>query len=155
MQNITSEDLKRLAEQRLRDLENQRKRAAKLRKTKTASGQVRFSVYVPRDLLPLVKTAVQNALANARTDVTATVSGHVSEHDGSADVSAERDAVTAARDVRGGVTDDEINNAITECRETAGGKWPGEAAVRKALGGRSVGALRVRRLIAAAKESEG
>lgn len=118
MQTFTADDLKKLAEQRLRDMENQRKRAAKLRENKAASGEVRFSVYVPRELLPVVKAAVANALADARKNVTQTVTTNESAHNVSANDGAERDAVT----LRSNDASDSRETATTErkkARKTA------------------------------------
>lgn len=136
MQTISADDLKKLAEQRLRDLENQRKRAAKLRESKAASGEVRFSIYVPRELLPVVKTAVQNALADARKNVTQTVTANATAHDGSANDAAERDAVTSRSDETG-ATGDKVVGRVKTGGKAAQKAVPGSFRGTASYGGHS------------------
>jgi len=71
LDSMTADDMRRLAEQRLRELDAQRKRAENFRKNKVLAGMRRLSVYVPGDMYNACRAAVDAVLKNAGEDVSA------------------------------------------------------------------------------------
>jgi hypothetical protein len=70
MTGMSADDMKRLAEAKLKELAQQRARAEKARNSKKDKGEVRFSVYVPAAKMAAVKAAVKAVLADDAATVT-------------------------------------------------------------------------------------